>query len=277
MLKTVPKEFNIQRIKRDKSFKPSSTHSHSFHEIFYLVSGECKVFIDHNIYTFNKGDIAIVPAGTLHKTDYTGKGIHERIIISFTLEQVHWLNGYTGENTVEDFLSKSDVFSIPDRRRDYVETVMNKLLFEKNNPDILSSAFISTSLSELLLFIMRCKKFEDNVVKEIDTNNQIMQEIATYIYNHYNEPLMLDDIAHKFNLSRSYLSKKFKASTGFGFKEYMINIRIKKACELLLGTNKTITEIAFECGFNDSNYFGDAFRRIKGVSPHKYRKNAETF
>ena len=88
---------------------------------------------------------------------------------------------------------------------------------------------------------------------------------------------MLDEIAHQFNLSRSYLSKKFKSSTGFGFKEYMINIRIKKACELLLGTDKTITEIAFECGFNDSNYFGDAFRRVKGVSPHKYRKNAETF
>ncbi|MCR5515763.1 MAG: AraC family transcriptional regulator [Lachnospira sp.] len=277
MLKNVPKEFNIQRIKRDASFKPSSTHSHPFHEIFYLVSGQCKVFIDHNIYTFNKGDIAIVPAGTLHKTDYTGKGIHERIVISFTEEQVHWLNNYAGDGVVEGFLSANDVFSIPDRRRDYAETLMNKLLFEKNNPDILSPAFISTSLSELLLFIIRCKKFEDNVVKEIDTNNQIMQEIATYIYNHYNEPLMLDDIAHQFNLSRSYLSKKFKASTGFGFKEYMINIRIKKACELLLGTNKTITEIAFECGFNDSNYFGDAFRRIKGVSPHKYRKNAETF
>ena len=46
--------------------------------------------------------------------------------------------------------------------------------------------------------------------------------------------------------------------------------------ELLLETNKSITDIAFECGFNDSNYFGDAFRKAKGISPHKYRKN-ETF
>lgn len=41
-------------------------------------------------------------------------------------------------------------------------------------------------------------------------------------------------------------------------------------------TNKSITDIAFECGFNDSNYFGDSFRKIKGISPRKYRKN-ETF
>ena len=92
---------------------------------------------------------------------------------------------------------------------------------------------------------------------------------------HYNEKLVLEDMAKQFNLSRSYLSKKFKSVTGFGFKEYIINVRIKHACELLLNTNKSITTIAFECGFNDSNYFGDAFRRTKGVSPNKYRRNQE--
>ena len=116
---------------------------------------------------------------------------------------------------------------------------------------------------------------EENVIKEVDVNNRIMQEVATYIYNHYSERLILEDVAKKFNLSRSYLSKKFKSVTGFGFKEYIINVRIQHACELLLNTNKSITDIAFECGFNDSNYFGDAFRRTKGISPNKYRKNKE--
>ena len=45
-----------------------------------------------------------------------------------------------------------------------------------------------------------------------------MQEVATYIYNYYSERLILEDVAKKFNLSRSYLSKKFKSVTGFGFK-----------------------------------------------------------
>ena len=99
-------------------------------------------------------------------------------------------------------------------------------------------------------------------------------------HNCYNltslESNSLEYVADKFNLSRSYLSKKFKTATGFGFKEYIINVRIQNACNLLLETNKSITDIAFECGFNDSNYFGDAFRKAKGISPHKYRKN-ETF
>ena len=179
-----------------------------------------------------------------------------------------------GTDIVSDVM-QAGVISIPEKRRDYIESLLEKLLFENEGQDPLSPGFVSVALAELMLFITRCKNYEENVIKEIDVNNRIMQEVATYIYNHYSERLILEDVAKKFNLSRSYLSKKFKSVTGFGFKEYIINVRIQHACELLLNTNKSITDIAFECGFNDSNYFGDAFRRTKGISPNKYRKNKE--
>ena len=228
----------------------------------------------HNIYKFPHGDIVIAPAGTIHKTDYTGKGMHERIVISFKPTVTEWLNNVVGTDIVSDIM-QAGVISIPEKRRDYIESLLEKLLFENEGQDPLSPGFVSVALAELMLFITRCKNYEENVIKEIDVNNRITQEVATYIYNHYSERLILEDVAKKFNLSRSYLSKKFKSVTGFGFKEYIINVRIQHACELLLNTNKSITDIAFECGFNDSNYFGDTFRRTKGISPNKYRKNKE--
>lgn len=199
---------------------------------------------------------------------------HERIVISFKPTVTEWLNNVVGTDIVSDVM-QAGVISIPEKRRDYIESLLEKLLFENEGQDPLSPGFVSVALAELMLFITRCKNYEENVIKEIDVNNRIMQEVATYIYNHYSERLILEDVAKKFNLSRSYLSKKFKSVTGFGFKEYIINVRIQHACELLLNTNKSITDIAFECGFNDSNYFGDAFRRTKGISPNKYRKNKE--
>ncbi len=120
------------------------------------------------------------------------------------------------------------------------------------------------------MFIYICGNLLNNPVIHINFLNNIFLIILTA------DNLSLEYVADKFNLSRSYLSKKFKTATGFGFKEYIINVRIQNACNLLLETNKSITDIAFECGFNDSNYFGDAFRKAKGISPHKYRKN-ETF
>ena len=200
--------------------------------------------------------------------------MHERIETSFKPTVTEWLNNVVGTDIVSDVM-QAGVISIPEKRRDYIESLLEKLLFENEGQDPLSPGFVSVALAELMLFITRCKNYEENVIKEIDVNNRIMQEVATYIYNHYSERLILEDVAKKFNLSRSYLSKKFKSVTGFGFKEYIINVRIQHACELLLNTNKSITDIAFECGFNDSNYFGDAFRRTKGISPNKYRKNKE--
>ena len=72
--------------------------------------------------------------------------------------------------------------------------------------------------------MIRCQQYENNVYKEIDVDNQLMQEIATYIYEHYDKKITLDDMAERFHISRSYLSKKFKQATGFGFKEYLVNV-----------------------------------------------------
>ena len=274
MLMDMSSDFNIKKVKRSATLNQVEPHMHPFNEMFYLLSGECTAFIGHNIYKFKRGDFVIVPAGMLHKTNYNGPGVHERVIISFRNDVTDWISSVVGTDIVSECMQTGTI-SIPEKRQDYVEGLLNKLLYEKNEPDSLSAGFIRVGRVELILFIMRCKKYEENVIKEIDADNILMQEIATYMYEHFSEKITLDDMAKKFSMSRSYLSKKFKASTGFGFKEYLINVRIKNACTLLLQTNKSITDIAFECGFNDSNYFGDAFRHIKGISPNKYRKNKE--
>lgn len=267
-------DFRIYKVKRDGSQGRQDAHMHPYYEIFYLINGDCTFFVNHNVYKLNKGDLVIIPKEDIHRSTYPERGYSERFVLSFKDNNLEWIEELIGQDTVMDSL-KQGVISIPEKRRDYVEGLLNKMLFESQGQDMLSEAFIKASFLEFLLFIIRCQRFEQNVIKEIDVDNLMIQEIATYIYDNYDKKISLDDISTKFHISRSYLSKKFKAVTGFGFKEYLINIRIKQACTLLLDTSKSITDIAFECGFNDSNYFGDAFRNVKGVSPHKYRKNNE--
>lgn len=272
----MPTDFKISKVKRDASKKViQESHIHPYYEIFYLVNGDCTFFINHDIYKLNKGDLVIVPEGELHKSTYPQRGFSEQYCLCFKDNNLEWLKDIIGGEIVNASL-KMGVISIPEKRRDYVEALMKKMSFESKEQDILSAAFIKIGLIELLLFIIRCQRFEQNVIKEIDVDNQLMQQIATYIYNNYNQKITLEHMADKFHISKSYLSKKFKSVTGFGFKEYLVNVRIKNACTLLLDTNKSITDIAFECGFNDSNYFGDAFRHVKGMSPNKYRRNKET-
>lgn len=264
----------VYKVKKDNKSEKQRSHTHTHYEIFYLINGDCTFFINHNIYKLNKGDLVIVPKGEIHKSTHPQEGYSERFVLCFKESGLDMLYDIIGKEIACEAL-QAGVISIPEKRREYVEALMYKMIFESEGQDVLSQGFIKTGLMELILFIIRCRRFEENAVKEMDVDNQLMQEIATYIYNNYYKKISLEDIAKKFHISRSYLSKKFKSVTGFGFKEYLINVRIKNACRLLLETNKSITDIAFECGFNDSNYFGDAFRHIKGISPNKYRKNSE--
>ena len=274
ILNDMPTDFKIDRITREAGSQMKTSHVHPFYDITYLISGECTCFVNHSIYKLSRGDLIIIPPGDIHRSTFHGKIPVERFVLSFREEELNWIRSLIGDEIVSKSL-KTGVISIPSKRRDYIETLLNKLLFENEGQDILSPAFIQAGLLELLLFMIRCQQYENNVYKEIDVDNQLMQEIATYIYEHYDKKITLDDMAERFHISRSYLSKKFKQATGFGFKEYLVNVRIKNACRLLLETNHSITDIAFECGFNDSNYFGDAFRRIKGIAPNKYRRNKE--
>ena len=98
-----------------------------------------------------------------------------------------------------------------------------------------------------------------------------MQEAAQYIRTNCSEQLTLNELAKKYSFSKEYFSTIFKETTGFGFNEYLNQMRVSKAIELLNSTSLSITEISAECGFNDSNYFATVFKKIVGTSPNLFR------
>lgn len=103
---------------------------------------------------------------------------------------------------------------------------------------------------------------------------QMINSIKEYIKSIYNDPeLCLSMVASEFNISEGYLSFFFKEQTGINFTDYVENLRINKACELLKDNTLTISEIGDMVGYNSVQSFRRAFKRIQGVSPSVMRKN----
>lgn len=100
-----------------------------------------------------------------------------------------------------------------------------------------------------------------------------IEKIIEYIKNHYMEEITLDDLAKMVYLSPTYLSYLFKKQLGITFKEYLINIRLKKSKELIETTNLSIGEISKMVGIEDQNYFSRLFKKKFGVSPLNYKKD----
>lgn len=105
--------------------------------------------------------------------------------------------------------------------------------------------------------------------------NAETESAILYIREHYtNSTLSLSEVAHLVGMNKDYFSSLFKKDTGYGFVDYVNNMRIQKAKELLTTTNKKVYEVGMEVGFQDESYFSRVFKKSVGVRPREY-KNRE--
>lgn len=100
-----------------------------------------------------------------------------------------------------------------------------------------------------------------------------MRKIMHYIDAHYNEKLLLSDIAAMENLDLYYLSHFFKECFGLSFQNYLLKIRCERARQLLLLTDYSLLDISIQCGFSDPKYFNKGFSKQYGCTPKEYRKS----
>ena len=99
-----------------------------------------------------------------------------------------------------------------------------------------------------------------------------IEKSLDYILEHYAEKLSLEQISKYVYLNKSYFSELFKKETGVNFNDYINQVRIQKACELLSGKHYNLSQVAQIVGFSDQNYFSKIFKRIIGESPKSYQK-----
>lgn len=263
-------DFQIDKIRRDAHFDMMEPHYHPYYEIYYLLSGQCRVFIHHSIYLLFSGDMVLIPPQVLHKMLYETDRAAERITVSFTAEYSKSFRRNCDEASWNHIFSRPKL-TIPTSSQTALLPLLEQLLQEYRGLDTYSQVQTKALLFQLLTFIGRCQD-DFQAPQILDQAQTAIQEAARFIYEHYEENLTLADAALVAHMNTTYFSKKFKESTGFGFKEYLTNLRLQKAARLLSTTDISITEIAGICGFSDGNYFGDVFRKSFGMSPRNYRK-----
>ena len=104
-------------------------------------------------------------------------------------------------------------------------------------------------------------------------NSKVIENTLRYIDDNLGETLSLDVLSERANFSPIYFHKLFRASTGKNLHEYIEEKRIQKSVELLISTEKNLTEIAYECGFSSQSYFSYAFKRRMKLTPRAYAKS----
>lgn len=156
---------------------------------------------------------------------------------------------------------------------EFESTILWKDFTNLNHNDIMSKfssfAHMCESLEEF--FLSLSSSFTDHGNSR--EANVIIQELLDYVDENYSSQLHLKDIANIFHINYTYCCELFKKTCGTNFSEYLNNLRMKKASELLISSHMPIKDIAMESGFTDYYYFNNVFKRYFGITPLKYRNN----
>ena len=264
--------FEISKQNRIGSYSMHSAHKHSYSEMYYLIDGKCDLSVADDIYCLTSGTLIFLSKNTLHQTNYPNISTHTRLYIEFTEDYIEDLYNDYGQTWLDDNLFNKLKY-IPDSKRPRINSILENIIDERKKSDNYSRFIIKMYFQELIIQILRFhKEFFGESHGKKNIADESIQIAINYIVNNYTKNISLNDISCMLHLNSSYFSKKFKTVTGTGFIEYLSNIRINHSEKLLLETDLSITDIAFKSGYDNSNYYGDAFKKKKGVSPTYFRR-----
>lgn len=247
-------------------------HWHVEFELIRVLEGSLLLTIDEQEQLIPKNSVIFIPAGALHSGVPSNNCVYECIVFDINM-----------------LMNKSDSCCKLIKKIIDLEIEPRSIFFETYNDihkiawdlfDSLSSKLygyelvVHGTLYQFFGAIISQGYFSDAPTHSLRDLKRIMQlkQALEYIESSYTTAVSLQDISDSVQMSPKYFCRFFQEMTHRTPIEYLNNYRIERACYLLLTTNQTITEIAYNTGFNDLSYFIKTFKKYKGTTPKQYLK-----
>ena len=254
--------------------RPPRIHSHKNYELNYVVSGSGTRIVGNSISSFESGDLVLLGPELPHCWDACQKQNDG----SLTCVVIHFY-----ENLIS-----SDFFNIPELKE--VETLLKKarvgIWFKGKKikplknilPRLAQLRGLESYIELLKVFnlLLQVEKYEflsdmdysPDYVKDLDKVNLIYE----YVFTHIHTGISQEEAAALLHMTPGAFCRYFKKKTNRTFMEYVKNVRIRIAAKMLAETDKQISQICYESGYNNIANFNHQFRSIMHKTPSEYRK-----
>ncbi|GHT43602.1 hypothetical protein FACS189438_1130 [Bacteroidia bacterium] len=267
------KQKRLADVFRFISFHPFETygpHQHLRIEINFVKKGNCIIHLEHESIRFNENEIMIILSNVLHYFEAGSEGA--------TLMQLEFLPEIfsrfdpTGEN-IQPTLNSVTVFSEENRLIKIVNNVrimraVQRIVNELNSKNKYYHYLVIMYYAELLILIYR---YMDETYLPIGSNES-MKKAISYILENYQSDISMTDVAEQSGIGNRYLRKLFAYHLNISPIEYLSQVRINKAIELLRNSEMSVKEVCFSCGFKSPQYFSRVFKQQVGITPRELTK-----
>jgi AraC-like DNA-binding protein len=242
---------------------------HYFHSIHYIASGKGTYVMNHVSYALEPGKVIVFVPDTLFEYSTVGDDPLEFYHIQFDYylafkEKQTWVTRPANTFPFPMF----GMYSL--WRPGEVLQLFERLYAAKCALDPLSQFHSGLLFRELWLTVI--KNIED--LRHSGDSDSAVEATLPYITEHYREPLSIRELSDMAGLSPGYYCKQFNRMTGYNPKEYITQMRINKALEMLSFEELSLREIAKYVGYEDEFYFSRVFKHVTGTSPSYYAKQS---
>lgn len=252
-------------------------HYHDEYEILYNIENCGTRFLGDSIHRFDNGDLVLVGPNIPHYWHSDEKYFKDRnlnakvVLVQFT----------------RDFFGMS-IFQLPELK--LIGGLLNKAvqgiqIYDDEAKLIGNRLQLLPSLEGwkkvLLMIEILCQMSEAKNYKLLASrgfseagrlgNEEKISQIFNYIVENHQNELSLKEIADYANMNETAFCRYFKQSTSRTFSDILNEIRIGFSCKALINTDKSISEVAYNCGYSNVPYFNRVFKKIKGITPQRYR------
>ena len=247
-------------------------HKHEALEIVIPMQNAYKYIVAGKKYELNSGDILFIPPNILHEIECDSEG--SRFIYLFNIDFIKTFYDYNG---FDEFMKEPRLINATNSPETYSKIYehfmeMNDLYFLYDN--MLLEMSIYSHLLAIFGILSRNISESKPICIADDKEREIyikFKSLIQYINAHYMDELTLDYVATFVGFSKFHFSRLFKEYTNTTFYEYLTQRRIQAARNLLDNEHLSVTEIAFQTGFNNLTTFCRSFQKQMGISPSAYR------
>ena len=268
----------IEKENFDTHKQDELAHWHNSFELIEVVEGKFYCNVDGSEFLINKGNICIINRGRLHHiyTEDSNASICRKKTIIFNPDYfIKDQNIY--EKYILPLLEKDAFAHIQFNIKKGIGLDINTLMkeieaLEDEKPIGYELEEYSLIYKVIRYLYLAYQSSKQSIHTTYDANVQIQRNMTSFIHEHFNSKIGLEDIAEAGQVSKSTCIRLFHKYTGKSPIDFLNSYRLQMSAEKLVATSEQITEIAYACGFGQPSYFNRLFLKEYNMTPNQYRK-----
>lgn len=256
-------------------------HIHDFCQLTIITAGNGTLVLNGFSYPVRTGDVYVIGSLSTHYLKEV-RGL-ECVNILFYLQELEplttslsSLSGYQALFQVQPVVGEtsraSNIFPLDYNQIEYVNHLLSQLLAEQTGQNLGKNIVIQSVFMLLITYL--CRNYCKGDTQRVAPYSYQLQKAVQYLEENCGEQITQELLEKGCGATSRQLRYLFAQHYDCTPLQYLLNIRIRKACYYLVATNLSIAEIATVTGFEDNNYFSRKFRQILGISPRDYRNQS---